>query len=94
MTTKPITEAFVNELDKSSGNGDMFVVVDDDGDRFVVMRDDGRAAEWRGVPGDSRWFGEGRWFDADDHYADPMRLWQHCQYATALHRIGEQVLPE
>lgn len=88
MTTKPITEAFVNELDKSSSNGDMFVVGDDDGHHFVVIRDDGRATyEWNAVPGD-------RWFDAAVNDSDPMGLWQHCQYATTLHYVGDQVSPK
>lgn len=65
-------------------DGTVLVVDDGDGEWKVIWRDDRTAKHW--YDGDSR--GQNWWADADE---DPMGLYQHVQYAEAVHVLGQPV---
>ncbi|RKR92730.1 hypothetical protein BDK92_7208 [Micromonospora pisi] len=74
------TEETVAEMLTEPEDGTRLVVQNGDTEFKVIWRDDAEAKNWSPNKTD-------RWFDAED--SDPMELYQHVKYATAVYPLGE-----
>ena len=80
--SSPYTEARAAQIDATTKPGDILIVDDGDGEITAIIHDDTAERRSLAEPGE-------HW--SKDPNDDPMRLYQHIQYAKVVYRLGEPI---